>query len=95
MSDKQQSLPGFEGMLQPEYSPTFLLLYAAHVALRMELAEGFEHEVGTLREMGKLNDVQCPESWYVAQRKICMSIQALVGQLDDLNDKIGESFHVK
>lgn len=95
MSEVQRSLPGFENLMPSEFSRSFLLLYAAHVALRMELAEGFEHEVGTLREMGKLNSAQCPDRWYIAQRNICMSIQGLVKQLDELNDEIGEKFHAK
>lgn len=95
MSEKQLPLPGFENLIYSEYNPTFLLLYAAHVALRMELAESFEHEIEVLREMGNMNERSCPESWYVDQREICMKIQNLVGVLDRLNDKIGESFHAK
>ena len=85
MREEQKPLPGFEDMLGEDYLPTFML-YAVHTKLREHLATIFDGEINILREMGRLNEERCPESWYAAQRKLCMGIKDLVIQLDDLND---------
>lgn len=85
MSEHQDPLPGFEHILGEDYLPMFML-YAVHTKLREQLATVFDEEINILREMGRLNESRCPESWYVAQRKLCMTIKDIVIQLDDLND---------
>lgn len=87
MTAKQLPLPGFEeetpvaDMISAE-----VLLYLAHLSLRDTMRQYFDSEISVLREMGRLNDVQCPENIYLAQRKLCTAIKEVVIRLDEMND---------
>lgn len=92
MREEQKPLPGFENVLGEDRMPVFML-YAVHTKLREHLAAIFDGEINILREMAHLNEARCPESWYAAQRKLCMGIKDLVIILDELNDAMESGFH--
>jgi len=91
----QLPLPNFDTVEDNSASLVVMLTYSAHTKLRDIVAALFAGEIEILREMGRCNETQCPESWYLEQRQICMTIKKLVNQLDDLNDAMGASFHAE
>lgn len=95
MPAKQQPLPGFEDLTYADKPSSMFLLYAAHCALRDEIAHMFNTETIVLRELGKANDSQCPPDVYASQRAICMGLKALCSDIDDMNERIEAMFHAK
>lgn len=91
MTSKQLPLPGFEDYSVLEELPTQAIILMAHMALRDEMRKLFDCEIGVLRVMGKLNDAQCSEALYLAQRNLCNAIKSVVIAIDTMNDMQGDS----
>jgi len=86
MSVKQMPLPGFKEVPIAESLPAIVLLFMAHLALRDEMRNLFDHEIVVLREMGRMNSEQCTDNMYLAQRMLCTAIKEVVIRLDTIND---------
>ena len=90
MSSKQLPLPGFEDHSILEELPPQVLILMAHMALRDEMRKLFDCEIGVLRVMGQLNNAQCSEEVYLAQRNLCNALKSVVIAIDTMYDMQSE-----